>query len=307
MLRRNIALFIKRNKKKIILFLQFVGILIAISFLASLIISFITYMNSFSEDTNNEISNIQTQETIIYGDNIEPEIYTSDEDLIKEFINNCNQGKVKEAYSMISDDCKNVYYSSEEEFETLYVNQIFYVGKIGEITSWISANNLNTYKLKLYTDTFDLGYYYKEDYIEDYYTIVNDNNEKKISINKFIKNEDINKKNEGLYLDARVIKKEIYMDYEIYQIEFKNLTEDNIIIDSRENSRTIYLLDTNDVKYSSYAYELFDDDLVLEKNESKVISIKFNKMYNPDVKISSMEFKDIRKENNIMSLSINIQ
>ena len=306
MLRRNIALFIKRNKKKIILFLQFVGIIIAISFLASLIISFTSYMNLFSEDTNNEISNVQAQETIIYGDNIEPEVYTSDEDLIKEFINNCNEGKVKEAYSMISDDCKNVYYPSEEEFKDLYVNQIFYVTKISEMESWISSADLNTYKIKLYTDTFDLGYYYQDDYVEDYYTVINENNEKKISINKFVKKEDLNKTVKNSDLEVSVKKKDVYMDYEIYEIEFKNLTEDNIIIDSRENTRTIYLLDTNDVKYSSYAYELFEDDLSIEGNQSKTISIKFNKMYNPDVTISSVEFKDIRKGTDIMSLSINL-
>ena len=306
MLRRNIALFIKRNKKKIILFLQFVGIIIAISFLASLIISFTSYMDSFSEDTNNEISNVQAQETIIYGDNIEPEVYTSDEDLIKEFINNCNEGKVKEAYSMISDDCKNVYYPSEEEFKNLYVNQIFYVTKISEMESWISSADLNTYKIKLYTDTFDLGYYYQDDYVEDYYTVINENNEKKISINKFVKKEDLNKTVKNSDLEVSVKEKDVYMDYEIYEIEFKNLTEDNIIIDSRENTRTIYLLDTNDVKYSSYAYELFEDDLSIEGNQSKTISIKFNKMYNPDVTISSVEFKDIRKGTDIMSLSINL-
>lgn len=44
---------------------------------------------------------------------------------ISKFIDYCNTGKIKEAYNMLSDECKNEKYSTVENFETEYINKIF--------------------------------------------------------------------------------------------------------------------------------------------------------------------------------------
>ena len=307
MLRRNIVLFIRKHKQKLIILLNAILLLIGISFIATIMISTVSKFNLYVDSDNSTNTIEKKQETIIYGNDIDKDTYTSDEELIERFIQYCNKGKIKEAYELLTDDCKQTYYSTEKQFKELYYQQIFYVEKIYEMQSWISNGNNNTYKIKLLTDMFDRGKYQSSDYIEEYYTVITENNEKKLSINKYINKVEINKYTESNNIKVNVKEKDIYMEYEIYTIEINNNTDNDIILDSRETTRATYLLDTSNVRYSSYIHELLEDDLLIKSHQSKTIKIKFNKMYNPDVNISSMEFIDIRTGKDVFNMSVNIQ
>lgn len=313
MFRRKLVLFIRRNKRIIIVIVSFIIIILGISFLASVGLTAVNKISPFFSIAENDGKNIKTekQKTVVYGNNIKKENYLSDEEIIKKFINYCNNGKIKEAYEMISKDCKNCYYKTQNEFKKLYCDQIFYVSKFYEMQSWISYDKVNTYKIKLITDLFDQGIYDDSQYIEEYYTIVNEGDEKKISINKYIKNVNIDKSVENSGVKVNIQSKDQYMDYEIYTINIENNTVNAIELDSRETTSAIYLLGLNDVKYSSYIHELSIDDLVIESNRNKTVKIKFNKMYNPNIEIDSIIFNDIvmdyKNKNEKLSIAIKLR
>jgi len=307
MIRRRIVLFISRKRKKIKILLSFILILFGIAFIASIIISTISMMDLYITSNYEDSTIREQQKTIIYGENIKEEEYISDEEIIDKFIQYCNKGKTKEAYELISEDCKEVYYSSEKEFKELYLEHIFYNQRIYELQSWISNKDNNTYKIKLMNDLFDRGEYNNSSFIEDYYTVITKDNERKISINKFIEKEEINKSKEDDGINIKVTEKEVYMEYEIYTIEVSNDSENDIYLDTKETTSATYLLDTNNVRYSSYIHELVENDLLIKSKQNKKINIKFNKMYNPDVEIASMEFNDISEENQTMNTSIKLQ
>lgn len=294
MFRRNLVLFIRRHKQKVIIMVQLALVILFISFIATIVFSVINKLGLNNSKQENSISFDDERETVVYGSDVKKEEYITDKDIIIKFIKYCNNDKVKEAYEMLSTDCKNAYYTSVKDFKNLYLRQLFDIDKTYEIQSWISSEETNTYKVKLITDMFDRGGYDDTDYIEEYYTIVNENNEKKLSINKYIKKVDINKSSQKNNIKINVISKNVYLDYEIYDIEFENKTKNTIMMDTKANTSSVFLSDSNNVNYSAYLHEIIDTDLKLNKNEKKTIKIKFNKMYNPNIKISSMNFRDIK-------------
>ena len=109
------------------------------------------------------------------------------------------------------------------------------------------------------------------------------------------------------------------MDYEEYVIEVTNNTDKVIALDSLENAKSTYLIRESDNKFSSYSGEMnntynknnndededsinynqlkqnnsITNNIIVPANTIKKISIKFNKMYNPERKIAKMEFSDV--------------
>ena len=50
-------------------------------------------------------------DSILIDAMIDKDTYTSDEELIERVIQYCNKGKIKEAYELLTDDCKQTYFT----------------------------------------------------------------------------------------------------------------------------------------------------------------------------------------------------
>lgn len=83
------------------------------------------------------------------------------------------------------------------------------------------------------------------------------------------------------------------MDYEIYTIEVTNNTDNTILLDTKTKQKSAYITSTSGTTYSAFMYELEDVYLTVASNVTKTISIKFNKIYSPNIKIEEMTFTDI--------------
>ena len=90
-----------------------------------------------------------------------------------------------------------------------------------------------------------------------------------------------------------VLRKDIFKDYEQYEIKVENKTNNTIMLDSKENVDSIYLLGSNDSKYSGFTYELDEIKTVIPQNSSKNMTIRFNKIYSNETIIKKMVFGDI--------------
>lgn len=73
----------------------------------------------------------------------------------------------------------------------------------------------------------------------------------------------------------------MYMDYTIVNLKVKNNTDNIISIDTKQDVKTMYLYDTNVVKYMAFLNETPDVELQVRKDIEKSIDIKFDKIYSP--------------------------
>lgn len=233
-----------------------------------------------SQDTNSEITTDTTRK--------------NSKELIEQFVKYCNNNKIEDAYGMISKDCKTVLFPNINIFKNNYIKKIFNQNKTVKVEKEIYGNGI--YKITYMNNILQSGG--KSDkQIIDYIYVTDENENKVLSLNKFLYIKKIGTESKNKRLNIEVIEKQIFIDYEIYTIKITNNTENEILIANQNDINNINLTDENDVKYSSYIDELATEILVVQQNGTKTINIKFNKTFNTDRKIKYMNFNVIMDYN----------
>lgn len=247
-----------------------------------------------SSSTNNSTTTYNKNNySIISGTNMPNEVTSQSTNIIDNFIKYCNEKDINSAYNLISNDCKETLYPTEEEFKNNYVNKIFSSYKMYDKRAWINTNSSYTYSIRITEDLLSTGGNKEDMSIQDYYTLVKENGEYKLNINNYIGKEEINKTKAENGIEVYVIEKKTYIDYEIYTIKVKNNTQNEVILDSKEDTKTVYLTDTNNYNYVAFLNELSIDDLTIKSGMTQTIKIKFNKSYNPKNVEKSIVFTNI--------------
>ncbi len=237
------------------------------------------------------------EKTTISGSNVGEKKQEANKTLIDNFINYCNLKQIEQAYNLLTDDCKEeVFFSNIQNFSNNYVNKIFNGKKTYSMQSWVNRDTYTTYKIKIVDDMISTGKITsQENEIEDYYTVVQDGGEYKLSINNYIAKKEINKEKEFQGIKITVISKDTYKDYESYDIKVENLNETSILLDSQEKTDSMYILASNDSKYRAYSYEIDKSRLIIEPGRSRTITIHFNKIYSNGAITRAIVFSDIIK------------
>lgn len=295
-------MIIKNSNLRTVLFenrYKILGVIIAII----LVLCVIRFLNEMAKQSNEETvknnqntikqsSTYKPEQTVIQGENISSSQQEKNDNIMDNFIQYCNQKEVEKAYNLLTDECKEVIFDSKiQNFEQDYINKIFNTQKTYSMQSWIQASGSYTYKIKIMEDILSTGK--TGDYIEDYYTIVNKNGEYKLNINSYVGRRDINKSAEKDNISITVNTKDIYMDYEIYNIKVQNSSDKTIILDSKRNEKTAYITGSNSTTYSAFMYEVNDFYLNIKPRIYRNINIRFNKIYNAKIKSETMSFTDI--------------
>ena len=151
----------------------------------------------------------------------------------------------------------------------------------------INTYNVGTYKIRFYEDVLSSGKI-SEEAIEDYYTIIDENGKQKLNINGFIIKTELNQKTETDKFVINIVSRKIFKDYEEYEIDIKNMTNKNIMLDGMEKTNTVYLVGAKNVMYYSQLYELIDGQLLVPASVSRKINIKFTKEYNSNNEINQI-------------------
>lgn len=252
------------------------------------------YAKMKAENENSSINNTTIYNndnySIIDEETIKKETNNENTNVINMFLEYCNNKDIESAYELLSDKCKEKLYPTINQFIDNYYNKIFENRKSYELQLWISKENSYTYKVNLREDILSSGNS-NSAAIEDYYTIIKEDNTYKININNYIGNVEINKKNETDELKILVLSKDVFMEYEIYNLKVENKTRNSILIDELENTGTMYLEDKNALHYDAYNHEIVKEELRV-KGEKKV-SIKFNKKYSTKKEIKKIVFSNI--------------
>ena len=212
---------------------------------------------------------------------------------IDEFVQYCNNNQFKEAYNLLSEDCKKEMYPTVEAFQQNYYNSIFKGTKKNvSVENWVNY----IYKVKFVEDALATGIYNTDNTIQDYITVVtDDNDEMKLNINSYIGKKEINKENNDKNINIKVLEKHQYMDYETYLFEITNNSDITILLNDNNNNSTdtMYLLDDNKLKYPAYTHELSEAELKLASKETRKVKIKYYNKYSSSRKIKSVVFSEI--------------
>lgn len=228
-----------------------------------------------------------------------------DVEVISEFIECCNENKINEAYNLLSDNCKNEIFPSLEYFTENYYNNNFKVKKIYDIQAW----NNSTYKIDFQNDILSTGNV-NTDTIQDFITVVQQNDELKLNVNSYIGKTKLNEESEIRNVDIKIISKDTYMNYEIYTFEINNNNSFDIYLDTLEDTNSMFLTDSNSVKYVAYSHELSKEQVKINGNSIRKIRIKFTNGYIANRKLKNITFSNVKlcnETDEIIKISINLE
>lgn len=276
------------------------------------IIVLIQILNNFAYKKTDEIKNsdingtkntstIDNNYAVITGN----EIGNNQKEVIENFIDLCNNKQVENAYEMLSTECKEIMYPTLNDFKEKYYSRIFDEKKNYVCQAWITVRDSYTYRIDFINDMLATGTSSKTSII-DYYTVIKEDNEYKLNINKFIgvNNLDITTTENNVKINVKRRKR--YIDYEIYDIEIENKTKDTIMLDNLQSSNKIYVEDRERKQYYWYSHEVIENDITIKRGFKKQIEIKFNKEYNINNEIVKIVFSNIVANNQTINISINI-
>lgn len=263
--------------------------------------------NNFNHETNT--INFDDDKSVISGDTLtESQIKTTK--VIDDFATFCNEGRIEEAYNLISEECRIQVYPTVEDFKKSYYTKVFNGNKkTVTIDNWIN----NIYRVKFSDNSLSTGIYSEENIIQDYITIVSDeNNEYRLNINSYLGKQNINVNYEYKDININVTEINTYMDYQEYTYEIKNNSKNTILLDNRKYIDSMYLEDENNISYSAITNELSEDELKILPNETKKVKIKYYSKFSSSKNIKYVVFSrvilnyTIGENNNYESIKIQL-
>lgn len=305
-MKRRIVEWYNRNRQKISFIIIFMLIIIVANIVLVYLSNEIRKEQMEEEPTQNvmdyEIQDEFNQITIgsdssaLSGDDL-----TSSQiemlDIIEQFAEYCNNGNVEEAYSFLSNECKDEMYKTLNDFKVSYYDQVF----AGEKKS-ISVENwsANIYKVTIQKDILSTGIYTDEDTLQDYMSVITDeNNNYKLNINGYLGREDINLTEVQDNIEITVLRANTYKDYQTYTFKIVNNSDNTILLDDKSNINSMYLEDENGVEYSAYTHEISDAELVIPSGQTREIEIKYYNKYISSRQIEKIVFSRIVLKYNI--------
>ena len=143
-----------------------------------LIIVIVQSLNAIVKNKNNRDNKIVVNTTKVESID-DKEIIKEQKKIIEEFIKNCQDNKIDEAYEMLSVECVKEHYQTKEKFYEEYYKKMFSINKDIDI-EYISED---TYEIKFYESILESGRIEDRKYISNTYKIVIDEEIEKLYIN----------------------------------------------------------------------------------------------------------------------------
>ncbi len=284
-----------QNRKKIIIIALGVVFIFAI----------IQVLNQVAKEenqkkANNNVSPVQNYQKLPTtssrtGEVVSEEKTKTNVNIIENFVQACNNEDTKKAYDLLTDECKNTLFPTEQEFIDNYYNLIFKTKKTIDIENYKNSSKTNTYIVTFYEDSISTGNVSSSQNYGDYITV--DKDSQKLSINSLIKVKEINKSTEKNGIKITVLRQELYKDYEIYEIKAENYTDKTVLLDTMSSSRKIYIMDNSKIKNTIAINEIADSLLQITSYGAKTMSMKFYKSYDSNSITKKVIFTDIVEDN----------
>lgn len=246
---------------------------------------------SNKSQTSSKSPNIMQTQVSTGGSDVSKSDARNNQMLIANFVSYCNNKSITDAYNMLSEECKKELFSTEDEFNNKYLKKMFTNKKDYNIEAWKNTSVGVTYRVTYVDDILSTGKVGTN--TEDYITV--DGNGK-LNIFRFIGTEKLNKSASNDIATIQILDKVVYDDYEKYSIRVTNNTKNTIMINRKEDNDGIYTVYSgSSEKYSAFISEIYEQNLTIEANQTKYLSIRINKLYTGDSAVKKMVFSDIIK------------
>lgn len=283
--------YFNQNRKKVFI------IIIIIVFLFGLL----QLLNFFAKNNKNETINISgtnpvvqsnksvvSEKSAVSGTNVPETKLKSETEIIDSFFKYCNDGDIENAYNLLTDECKEEMYPTIDEFKRIYFYDLFSDGKrTYTVENWFGS----TYQVRITGDILSTGKLDENQTKQDYITIVKKGSDYKLNINSYVgRTSPKDKTTTYNNVDITIDQIDTYMDYETYTISVKNNTENSILLDTDESTKSVYLLDKNNAKYYFFNNEVLKNKLVVQSKYTNKLKIKFASTYSSTKKIKSIIF-----------------
>ena len=257
--------------------------------------------NTVKESKEERLINQKASNPIIDGNNLSKEQREINKNIIDNFFQYCKNGEDEQAYNLLTENCKELFFNTLQDFRVNYINKIISSNMKYDYELW-NSSRYNVYRIKIYEDMLSTGKV-SNSYKEDYFTIVNEKSQTKLNINSFIsrvyRNSNVTKNN----VTIKVNYIDIYKDTLIYNLTVSNNSSKNIILDTRKNTNSTYLENSYGVKTPALLYENYEKDLMCGVKQENTLNIKFNITYRGDLSIEKLVFSDVILDSNNTSIS----
>ena len=290
--------FYNQNRRKILMTILIIVFILGIIQLLNYFIKVnkkneVNQKNTIIEKNNNNTELISNKSAIT-GESVSSTKLKSDTETINEFIKYCNEKNINSAYEMLSSECKEEMFPTIEDFNNIYYSKIFNGNKkTHTIENWSG----NIYQVRFAGDILSTGNLKDDETKQDYITTVRENGEKKLNINNYVGRNNLNKTTEDKDIKITVTRVDTYIDYEVYNLSIQNNSENDILLDTNDDTKSVYLLDSKNMKYYFYSNEVIQNRLLIKSQFTNNLQIKFISSYSSSRRINSLVFSKFVLDN----------
>jgi len=213
-------------------------------------------------------------------------------EVMKNFIQYCNERNVEAAYNLLATETKTFLFSNIQDFEKNYIQAYFQTRRGLDYELWKTGGGSYTYKITLLNDALAEGTLNTNTSYIDYFTIVAQDGYWKLNLGGLIRYTKLDKTKEDKGTVWNVIGKEVYMNYEVYTIKVTNRSGKTILLDSLQDKTSIFATGNTGTTYSAFLNEIPMADIVLKNYGSSTFKVKFNKIYN-SITTQSITFSQV--------------
>mgnify|MGYP006864473454 FL=1 len=270
----NLIRVFNQNRKKIITVILIIVFIIAVI----QILNFISKQQKTQGLENIIIKNanygdeVVSSKSPVTGKSVSEDELKSTSDVIKQFMEYCNNSNVESAYSLLTNECKEEMYPTLNDFNNIYFKYTFGgEKKTYTIENWID----NVYQVRITGDILSTGKIDNATTKQDYITIVEENNELKLNINKYVGRSNPDKVTEIDNIKFTITQVDTYMDYKEYNLLIENNSSNDILLDTSNDTKSIYLIDRNDKKTYFLSSEITPNQFVVQSKYKTNLKIKF--------------------------------
>lgn len=292
---RKIRLFYYNNKNKIwktigLIALVIVIILILNQLARKDIVNNLNNIQSTNQNINDFSSIYNPTQSVIDSSQVSEIEKDEVTKILTNFLDYCINNNPKEAYNLISADCKEVFYPTYDMFYNNYYSPIFSNTKTYTYQLW-TAGEEYIFLVKIMDNALDTGKI-SDEITQDYISVVRKNGNYSLNINSFINRSVSNLKASGSNIQITLKYMDSYMDNLVCTYIVNNQTEKDISL-TRQGEDDLYIVDANELEYKADTNEMNPDDLLILANSTKEIEIRYNCGYISDRIFTKVVFNNI--------------
>ncbi len=217
------------------------------------------------------------------------------EQMIEEYVKNCNEANWQKAFDMLSDACKEYSFQNDIKEFMKYVYTKMPTEKRYAIQDYSNDGNTYIYQIKYTDDLLATGltnsvYQYTE---EKMVFKRQKDGSIEMAVGNFVDFGEIKNISENDYVKVDVKSVIKYYSTEVYNVKITNRTQNTIVFaDGQEKNEIQLNLKSSDARDRMEAQN--EDGIILGPNESKNITLSFQKFYDNKDDSQSITFGAIR-------------